>query len=86
MQTKRRNRMSLMTKQGKKQITRRDEINTPVTSQEMEKIFDILKRTPDVREDRVAALKKLIEAKEYRIPSEALAEKMIKDSLLELKK
>jgi anti-sigma28 factor (negative regulator of flagellin synthesis) len=78
--------MSLMTKQGKKQITRRDEINTPVTSQEMEKIFDILKRTPDVREDRVAALKKLIEAKEYRIPNEVLAEKMIKDSLLELKK
>ena len=78
--------MRLMTKQGKKQITRRNKIIASVPSPEMEKILNVLQRTPDVREDRVAALKKLIEAKEYHVPSETLAEKIIKESLLELKK
>ncbi len=52
----------------------------------MEKILSVLKKTPDIRADRVAALRRLIEAGEYHVASEDLAEKMLKESLLELKK
>ncbi len=52
----------------------------------MERIFSRLKITPDMRADRVAALKRLIEAGKYHVSSEDLAEKMIIESLLELKK
>ena len=52
----------------------------------MEKIFSLLKITPDMRADRAAALKRLIEAGKYHVSSEDLAEKMIIESLLELKK
>ena len=75
-----------MTKQEKKQINSRDKRIASVPPQDMEKIYSVLKITPDIRVDRVATLKKLIEAKKYHVPSDALAEKMIKESLLELKK
>ena len=75
-----------MTKERKKLPYDKDKKISSIPLQEMEKILDLLKRTPDVRVDRVATLKKLVEAKKYHVPSEALAEKMIKESLLELKK
>ena len=78
--------MTQMTKQRKNLPYDKDKIIFSIPPQEMEKILDLLKRTPDVRVDRVATLKKLVEAKKYHVPSEALAEKMIKESLLELKK
>jgi anti-sigma28 factor (negative regulator of flagellin synthesis) len=75
-----------MTKERKKQTHFRDKGIFSVLPQDMEKIYYVLKITPDVRVDRVAALKKLIEAGKYHVPSDVLAEKMIKESLLELKK
>lgn len=53
---------------------------------DMKKIYHILDNTPDVRFERVLALKKLIETGQYHVSNDALAEKMIKESLLELKK
>ncbi|MDH4264339.1 MAG: flagellar biosynthesis anti-sigma factor FlgM [Deltaproteobacteria bacterium] len=75
-----------MTKERKKQPPFRDKGTFSVPPQDMEKIYDVLKKTPDVRVDRVAALKKLIAAGKYHVPSDVLAEKMIKESLMELKK
>jgi len=64
----------------------RDKVFFSAPGQDMEKIFSALKITPDVRRDRVAALKRLIDAGKYHVSSDDLAEKMIKEFLLELKK
>ncbi len=75
-----------MNKGEKKQTSTRDKDFLVAPGQDMEKIFSVLKITPDMRADRVAALKRLIAMGKYHVPSEDLAEKMIKESLLELKK
>ncbi len=75
-----------MSKGKRKQTSNRDKGFPAASGQNMEKILSLLKITPEVRADRVAALKRLIEAGKYHVPSEELAEKMIKQSLLELKK
>ncbi len=66
-----------MTKERKKQTHFRDKGIFSVLPQDMEKIYYVLKITPDVRVDRVAALKKLIEAGKYHVPSDVLAEKIV---------
>lgn len=75
-----------MNKERKKPTCIRDKVFFSAPGQDMEKIFSVLKITPDVRGDRVAALKRLMEAGKYHVSSDDLAEKMIKESLLELKK
>lgn len=75
-----------MNEERKKPTWIRDKVFLSTPGQDVEKIFSILKITPDVRGDRVAALKSLIEAGKYHVSSDELAEKMIKEALLELKK
>jgi negative regulator of flagellin synthesis FlgM len=41
-----------------------------------------LESIPDVREDKVAELKEQVESGTYEIDAEKIAEKMLKDSLL----
>jgi len=78
--------MISMNKGKKKQTRTRDKDFLVASDEDMERIFSRLKITPDIRADRVAALKRLIEAGKYHVSSEDLAEKMILESLLELKK
>ena len=73
-----------MNKERKKQTCFEDKSFLSARGQDMEKIFSVLKNTPDVRADRVALLKKLIEDGRYHVSIDDLAEKMIKDSLWEL--
>jgi flagellar biosynthesis anti-sigma factor FlgM len=47
-------------------------------------IRKVLKETPEIRTERVEMLKKAIWAGNYWIESEKIAEKMIKESLLDL--
>ena len=63
-----------------------DKVDLSPESREMKRIYDILEATPDVRAERVGALKKAVEANQYQVRSDSLADKMIKDSLLELNK
>lgn len=44
---------------------------------------DIVARTPDVREDRVAELKRRIEAGEYRVDAEAVAARLLTSGVLD---
>ena len=78
--------MTPMTKERKEKTCCQDKKIPSVPPQDMERIYYILKITPEVRVGRVATLKKLIEAGKYHVPNDVLAEKMIKESLLELKK
>ena len=51
---------------------------------EMAKIVKILEQTPDIREEKVAALRKAIESGSYAIHSKKIAERMIRESLFDL--
>lgn len=61
-----------------------DRVEFSARSREMQKIYEILQKTPDVRSEKVAEIKRRIEEGQYRVDSEALAEKIIKESLLDL--
>jgi negative regulator of flagellin synthesis FlgM len=47
----------------------------------MQKAFEIAKATPNVREDRVAALKKQIDAGTYKVDSGAVADGMMREAI-----
>jgi flagellar biosynthesis anti-sigma factor FlgM len=63
-----------------------DKVDLSAESKEMKKIYDVLASTPEVRAERVAELKKLVDADQYQVKSEDLADKMVKDFILELNK
>lgn len=55
-------------------------------NEESQKIRAVLRVTPDVRAERVEALKKAIASGQYVVKSDLLADKIIKESLWELKR
>jgi len=61
-----------------------DKVELSAESKEIKKINDVLEMTPEVRADRVAELKKLVQEDRYQVDSEALAEKMIDQSIIDL--
>ena len=54
------------------------------TQHEMAMIEKILEQTPDIRKEKVAALRKAITSGSYAIHSKKIAERMIKESLFDL--
>lgn len=52
-------------------------------ARDIEKIQEILRTTPDVREDRVAHLKKKITSGEYNVNGKDVADQMLREFLLE---
>ena len=61
-----------------------DTVELSAQSKEMKKINDVLEMIPDVRAERVAELKKLVEEGRYQVDNEGLAEKMMKESIIDL--
>jgi negative regulator of flagellin synthesis FlgM len=61
-----------------------DTVELSAQSKEMQKIYDMVQLAPDVRAEKVASLKKAIKEGSYEVDSEAVADKMIKDSIFEL--
>ena len=68
----------------KNQETLVDKVELSAQSREIKKINDVLEMTPDVRADRVAELKKLVQEDRYQVDSEALADKMIDQTIIDL--
>jgi negative regulator of flagellin synthesis FlgM len=58
-----------------------DKVEISSQSRDMQKIHDILAQTPDIRSEKVAALKKAIEEGRYQVSAEKIAEKMIQEIL-----
>jgi negative regulator of flagellin synthesis FlgM len=52
-------------------------------SAEQKKAFDIAKNTPDVREDRVAAMKAKIQSGTYEVDSGKIADGMLREAIME---
>jgi negative regulator of flagellin synthesis FlgM len=71
---------------GQKIFTGPDKVDLSAESKEMKKIYNVLAGTPETRTERVAELKKLVETGQYQIKSEDVADKMVKDFILELNK
>lgn len=55
----------------------------PLFSKEIDKIYEILEATPEIRWERVNYLKKLISSGQYYVPEELIAERMIQEFLSE---
>ncbi len=68
----------------KKQESPVDKVELSAQSKEMQKINDVLEMTPDVRAERVAELKKLVQEGRYQVDSEAVADKMFDQSIIDL--
>jgi negative regulator of flagellin synthesis FlgM len=52
-------------------------------AKDIEMIREILRNTPDVREDRIALIKKKIESGEYSVKGKEVADQMLREFLLE---
>jgi flagellar biosynthesis anti-sigma factor FlgM len=61
-----------------------DRVDLSDQSKEMKKIYVVQQMAPDIRTERVNEVKKLIEQDRYQVDSQAVAEKMIRESIFEL--
>ncbi len=61
-----------------------DRVDLSDQSKEMKKIYTAQQMAPDIRTDQVQEVKKLVDENRYQVDSEAVAEKMIRESLFEL--
>lgn len=59
-----------------------DKVILSPQAREIQDLKNYMKKIPDVREQKVAALKKQIDTGKYKIDSQAIALKMIQDSLI----
>jgi negative regulator of flagellin synthesis FlgM len=68
--------------QPEKQQTKADTVVLSDTAKKVQDAQKQLEAIPDVREDKVAQLKEQIENKTYDMDEEKIADKMMKDALL----
>ena len=62
-----------------------DKVELSLQSKELgKKINDVLEMTPEVRSDRVADLKTAIQEGRYNVDSEVVAEKMLRESIIDV--
>ncbi len=54
-----------------------DEVSISRAAREMQEVRSAVQNAPDVREDKVAAIKKQIDEGTYRVPAEAVVEKLL---------
>ena len=69
-------------KQASEEILREDKVVLSPKAREIQEAKKLLNSLPDVREEKVAHLKKQIENGTYQIKGEKIAVKMLKESLL----
>ncbi len=61
-----------------------DRVEISPQSRDMKKIHEVLANTPEVRTEKVAALKKAVEEGTYRVKTEDVADKMVKEMAFEV--
>ncbi len=61
----------------------RDKVEISSQSRDLKKIHDVLARTPDIRSEKVAALKKAVAEGRYHVKAGEIAAKMIREILVE---
>jgi negative regulator of flagellin synthesis FlgM len=71
-------------KEAEDKSSSQDKVELSVQSKEMQKVYEVLQTTPDVRDEKVSALKESIQQGQYQVDGEAVADKMIRESILDL--
>ena len=66
------------------EVATEDKVNLSAQSKEKNKIHDVLKAAPDVRAEKVEALKKQVESGQYEVNSNSIADKMLKEFLFDM--
>ena len=61
-----------------------DRVELSPQSRDMKKIHEILATTPEVRTEKVTALKKALEEGTYQVKTEDIADKMVQEMALEI--
>ena len=61
-----------------------DRVDLSDQSKEMKKIYTAQQMAPDVRTEKVDEVKKLVDGNQYQVDSNAVAGKMIQESLFEV--
>lgn len=69
--------------QTKASVPQNDPVKISSGAKEAQSITARIEKVPDIREDKVRELKAAIDAGNYNISGEAVAEKMIKEFMLE---
>ncbi len=70
-------KVRLPKEEGVRKETPKDEVVFSSEAKEFQKMLEELKKIPDVREDKVAEYKKLIESGKYSVKSEDIVESII---------
>jgi negative regulator of flagellin synthesis FlgM len=60
-----------------------DRVELSRSSKDVQKMSDILQRTPEVRSEKVQAIKEQIERGEYRVETREIADRMLNELLSE---
>ncbi len=61
-----------------------EKVNLSTTAKDVQTLSNAISKLPDVREERVQALKDQIEKGTYKVDAEKTAEKMVGESLLDI--
>jgi flagellar biosynthesis anti-sigma factor FlgM len=68
------------------QSTRKPKRKVAIPHMDKKRIVEILESTPDVRKNKIAAIKKAIAEGSYQIKAEDIASKMLKELIFEIKR
>jgi flagellar biosynthesis anti-sigma factor FlgM len=68
----------------KAQNQQTDKVDLSDQSKEMKKIYTAQQMAPDIRTEKVDQVKKSVEENRYQVDSQAVAKKMIQESIFEL--
>ena len=60
-----------------------ESVNLSHTARDIQKIREIIEATPEIRTEKVGQLKREIEAGTYNVNADTVAEKMLRESLIE---
>ena len=70
-------------KQGQEKSVQTESVKLSTTAREIQKAREVLDATPEIRDDKVGQFKREIEAGTYDIRGDKIAEKMLRESLID---
>jgi len=71
--------------QAPEQSSTQDRVDLSTNARDVRQMAKVLADTPDVREAKVAELKRAVEGGTYHVNAGQIAEKMLEDALLDLR-
>jgi len=70
-------------KEGTGKSIQTESVNLSTTARELQKVREVLEAIPEIREDKVGQFKREIEAGIYDVRGDKVAEKMLRESLID---